>query len=130
MSEKLFINNTGRKLDVQLLVRQGDDPMTDADPVNFQLGDGSGCHEDGGSDHSRLVHYGNEIDIYLNGIVVRFDDEGESSAQRFQVMQRGVPLDNKLNMNNTVEFIYAGSVQINCTNTFDLSKEVNADPAD
>ena len=115
-------------LDVQLVVRKGDDPMTDADPVNFLLGDGSGNAEDGGADHCKLVHYGDDIDIYLNGLVAGFASEGESSMQRFQVLQRGVPLDNKLNMHNTVEFIYASSIQLNCTNTFDPSKEVSGDP--
>ncbi len=129
MAEKMFINNTGRVLKVQLLVRKGDDPMTDADPVNFQLGDGSGNAEDGGADHFRLVHYGDDIDIYLNGLVVSFANEGENSMQRFQVLQRGVPLDNKLNMHNTVEFIYESSIQLNFTNTFDLSKEVSGDPS-
>lgn len=129
MAEKLFINNTGRKLDIQLLVRKGDEPSLDAEPVNFQLGDGSSNAEDGGSDHTKLVHYGNDIDIFLNGIVVSFTYEGEKSVKRFQVMQRGVKLDNELNMNNTVEFIYTTMVQLKFMNSFNLSKNVNGEPS-
>lgn len=123
MAQKLFINNTKRKLEIQLLVRKGDEIGFDADPVSFTLGDGSGNAEDGGSDHTKLVRYGNKVDIFLNGMVVRFMHDGNKTMKRFQVLERGVPLDDKLNRHNTVEFVFDTMLEIKYTNTFDLAND-------
>ena len=126
MAEKLFVNHTGHPLKVQLIVRQGDDPMLNADPVDFDMGAGKDCDEGGNPDNVKLVSYGDENNIYLNGIVVGFEDDGSEGMQRFQVIQRGVPLDDKLNTNNTIMFVYHGSIQIEASNSIDLAKEAAA----
>jgi hypothetical protein len=120
MAEKLFINNIGRPLQVQLLVRKGDDLFTDAAPVNFELGTGAGRDKYGSADNSRLVTYGNEVDIYLNGMSVN-DDNGRQVL--FKVLQRGVELDDQLNTNNTIEFIDRGGIGFNASNSLILGPE-------
>lgn len=123
MAEKLFINNTGRPLQVQLLVRRGDDPFLDAAPVGFALGTGKGHDEYGSPDNCRLVTYGDEVDIYLNGMSVSGDD---GHRVLFKVLQRGVALDDQLNTHNTIEFVYRDGIGFEASNSVILGAEHGA----
>nr|MCH9682695.1 hypothetical protein [Deltaproteobacteria bacterium] len=89
-----FINDTKYSLKVQLYVRKGPHPWEQAPSTEFQLAAGARESHD----------YGNNDNIYLNGIGF-FVDQGDSvlSQQRF-VAVRGKEFDNLLNMNDTIVF--------------------------
>lgn len=93
---KFFTNRTPYLLAVTLVVRASEDPRNQAGIKDFMLG----AHE------SRWEEYGNNIDIYLNGIKLAATYSGQMVAQQYIVILRGSPLDNQLNMRNAVDFGY------------------------
>jgi hypothetical protein len=56
---------------------------------------------------SQWQEYGNDVDIYLNGINLITVFNGQIQAQQYIVIVRGSPLDDQLNMYNGVDFGFA-----------------------
>ena len=101
---KLFTNTSRYGINVTLVVRKSEDPRDEAGTKNFVLRTGQ----------SEWQEYGNNIDIYLNGIKLVAVFNGEIIGQQYIVIIRGSPLDNSLNMRNAVDFAFAN-------NTFNIS---------
>jgi hypothetical protein len=107
MAGKMFVNNTGHNLSVTLIVRAGEDPANDAGEQKFTLN----------ASESQFVGYGNESNIYLNGILVMAIDSAQIHAEQDFVIERGGLLDNQLNMNSRVEFRFNnGAYSIHTSN--------------
>lgn len=101
--KKLFTNRTPYLLAVTLVVRASEDPRNQAGSKDFMLG----------AQEHRWEEYGNNIDIYLNGIKLVATYDGQMVAQQYIVILRSSPLDNQLNMRNAVDFGYQnGSFQL------------------
>jgi hypothetical protein len=104
---KTLINHTGNDLKVTLIVRKGDSPEGNAGSVDVHLAaapdEGRG---EGGS--RRVVTYGDDVDIYLNGIETTLISKGVAIGKREVVVERGSPFDDQLNTNDTIEFLYDG----------------------
>jgi hypothetical protein len=106
---KTLINRTGHPLDVTLIVRKGDHPTETAESVDVQLPPGP--DDDGMRPEERSVQtvtYGNSVNIYLNGLELTFAADGQRRSIRRVVAERGKPLDNALNMFDTIEFRFDG----------------------
>ena len=116
---KKLINRTGKELKVTLVVRQGDDPDKTAGNVEVTLMPGP--DGDTGKDASvRDVSYGNDVDIYLNGIETTLISKGSAVGERRIAIVRGSGLDRALNTNDTIEFLFDGkTVLISATNSDD-----------
>src|SRR4051812_14539949 len=95
---KFFTNRSPYNLAVTLVIRKSDDPRNTAGTKEFTLGPGQGQWQE----------YGNNIDIYLNGIKLISMFNGQMIGQQYIVIMRGSPLDNELNMFNGVDFTFAG----------------------
>lgn len=110
---KTLINMTGHELRVTLIIRKGDHPDDNAGTVDVQLM--------AGQDLSRqVVTYGNDDDIYLNGIETLLISHGSAIGKRELVVKRGLPLDDQLNTHDTIEFLYDGTqVLVSVTNSTD-----------
>jgi hypothetical protein len=66
------------------------------------------------------VTYGDDVDIYLNGIEMAMIENGSAVGERRIVVDRGSGLDKALNTNDTIEFLYDGkSILISATNSGD-----------
>ena len=124
MAYKKLINKTGHDLEATLIIRKCDHPTDTAGTVEVKL---PPCTYEARDDGSTIVvPYGNDEDIFLNGIEARLNLGGKSVANRRVVLERGTPLDNLLNTNNTIEFFYD-----NNTGLFSASEtEVEAPPAE
>ena len=113
MAYKKLINKTGHDLEATLIIRKCDHPTDTAGTVEVKL---PPCTYEARDDGSTIVvPYGNDEDIFLNGIEARLNLGGKSVANRRVVLERGTPLDNLLNTNNTIEFFYdnnKGSAQV------------------
>ncbi len=108
---KKLINRTGKDLKVTLVVREGDQPNKTAGSVDVDLAAG----EEGSVQN---VSYGNDVDIYLNGIETSMIEDGAAIGERRIVIERGSELDNDLNRNDTIEFLYDGkAILISATNS-------------
>jgi hypothetical protein len=90
---KLFTNRSNYQLAVTLQVRASADPGDTAGAREFALAPGE----------SRWEEYGNEIDIYLNGLDLSAVSAGALIAQQHVVVTRGSPLDDQLNTRNAVD---------------------------
>jgi len=114
---KKLINRTGNELKVTLIVRQGDHPTQTSGTVDVDLA--AGRDEASGKDESvQDVPYGNDVDIYLNGIETTMIAHGSAIGQRQVVVERGSKLDDALNTHDTIEFLYDGkSILISATNS-------------
>lgn len=105
---KLFVNKTGSDIRVTLFIRSSDNPVNSAGTQAFQLR----------PSQQNWVDYGNDQNIYLNGISLVSYFDGQVTGTQDFVVNRGSSLDNELNMNNRVEFRYGGnSFQISTSNT-------------
>jgi hypothetical protein len=112
MAHKRLINSTGHRLHVTLIVRRGDHPSQVAGRVEVELGTGEEEYRE------RDIDYGNDVDIYLNGIEIRLAGENAPETSRSVVVQRGAALDDALNSNDTLEFLLDGeAVRIFPTNS-------------
>jgi hypothetical protein len=116
---KKLINRTGNDLKVTLTVREGDTPSQTAGTVEVELA--AGRDKATGLDTSRqVVAYGDDTNIYLNGIETQMIVKGSAVGERRIVVTRGSGLDNALNTNDTIEFLYDGkSILISATNSGD-----------
>ncbi|CAG9203431.1 conserved hypothetical protein [Paraburkholderia sabiae] len=116
---KTLINHTGNDLEVTLIVRKGDRPEGNAGTVDVHLAAGPDTQT--GKDGSRqIVTYGNDVDIYLNGIETTLIAKGAAIGKREVVVERGSAFDNQLNTNDTIEFLYDGhQVLVSASNSDD-----------
>jgi hypothetical protein len=113
---KKLINRTGKDLKVVLTVRKGDHPLNTAGTVEVELSASKGTT--GIDARVKDVSYGNDVDIYLNGIETSLIFKGDILDQRQIVVERGKGLDNALNTNDTIEFLFDGKqVLISATNS-------------
>lgn len=96
---KLFTNTSQVGLDVSLKIRASWDPRNQAGSKDFFLDAGE----------SRWEDYGDDINIYLNGIRLAAIAQGSMIAQQWVVVERGAPLDDQLNTRNAVDFAYANN---------------------
>lgn len=129
---KRLINQTGKELSITLLVRQGEvpDPAKQGKSVEVNLS--AGTDPETGEDNStQVVEYGNASDIYLNGLELVLTDEGSELVKRVVVVERGSELDNTLNMNYILEFVYDGnSVLVSGRNEPEVTYEFTTIPFD
>jgi hypothetical protein len=93
---KLFTNRSPYLMYVTLVVRKSADPRDQAGTKDFELPSGGNSWQE----------YGNNIDIYLNGIKLSAVTNGAMLGNQYIVIIRGSPLDNQLNMFNAVDFNY------------------------
>ena len=108
---KLFTDATPYTLQVTLVVRSGADPGNTAGTKNFTLN----------ANQSQWQTYGNNVDIYLNGIKLTAVLNGGVVASQYIVFQRGSALDNMFNTRNGVTFTYDAR-----SNSFGINtKQVN-----
>lgn len=106
MAEKTFINNSLATLQITIFVREGDNPVNQDGTVSFSLNPGE----------TKIVPYGNDINIFLNGITLFtiFEDDLFSSV-KFVTLQAS-ELDDLLNTSDTItitkvqtEYVLSGS---------------------
>jgi hypothetical protein len=95
---KLFTNKSPCLLLVTLVIRKSADPRDRAGTKDFQLSGGQ----------SQWQEYGDNVDIYLNGIDLTAVANGTMIGNQHFVIVRGSPLDNELNMFNAVDFTFDG----------------------
>ncbi|SFG60843.1 hypothetical protein [Methylobacterium gossipiicola] len=96
---KLFSNHGPCRIDVTLFVRAGDDPKDRAGQTDFSLNAGEAQWQD----------YGNDSNIYLNGISLVAAFDGARIGQQYNVVTRGSRLDDAFNRNNAVDFNFANN---------------------
>jgi hypothetical protein len=107
---KRLVNQTGKELSITLLVRQGEDPDPAKQGKSIEVNLSPGPDSETGEDNStQIVEYGNNTDIYLNGLELVLTDNGSELVNRVVVVERGSELDNTLNMNSILEFVYDGN---------------------
>jgi hypothetical protein len=94
--KKLFTNSSAYNIYVTLIIRKSSDPRDTAGTKDFKLT----------PKQSLWITYGNNVDIYLNGIKLEALLNGERIGQQVIVIKRGSSLDNQLNMKNGVSFGY------------------------
>lgn len=96
---KLFTNQSPYSMNVTLVIRASEDPRNQAGTKDFQLG----------ARQSQWQEYGNNVDIYLNGIKLAAVFNGQMIGQQYIVITRGSPLDNELNTRNGVDFGFSNN---------------------
>ena len=94
---KFFSNLSQYPLAVTLAIRRSEDPRDQAGMKDFSLPPHGQSWQD----------YGNNIDIYLNGINLIALSNGAMLGQQYVVITRGSALDNELNRFNAVDFNFA-----------------------
>ena len=94
---KLFTNTGPYPMDITLVVRASEDPRNQAGTKEFSLN----------PSQSQWQEYGNNVNIYLNGIKLIAMFNGQILGQQYIVIERASPLDNQLNMFNGVDFRFA-----------------------
>jgi len=99
---KKLINNTGNDLEVKLVIRKGDHPDQTAGTKNVNLPAPTKENED----NFKWVEYGDDINIYLNGLEVSILIGKNEVKLKNIVAERGKMLDNELNTKDTIEFSY------------------------
>ncbi|HST79838.1 MAG TPA: hypothetical protein VLN58_15240 [Verrucomicrobiae bacterium] len=122
---KRLINQTGKELSIALLVRQGEDPDPAKQGKSVEVNLSPDPDSETGEDNStQIVEYGDNSDIYLNGLELVLTDNGSELVKRVVVLERGSELDNTLNMNSILEFVYDGnSVLVSGRNEPDVTYE-------
>ncbi len=107
MGTKLFRNNTGKDLSVELEVRKGDSPSETLDMKSFSLSRGQSLN----------YTYSSDQNPFLNGMSVNAADGSSVIAEQQFIFKRGSELDNEFNMNNTVTFgLIAQSITVAFSN--------------
>lgn len=92
MAEKTFINNSLATLQITLFVREGDNPVNQDGTATFSLNPGE----------TKIVTYGNDTNIFLNGLTIFTIFEGDLFSNiQFVTIQSSV-LDDLLNTNDTI----------------------------
>jgi hypothetical protein len=95
--EKLFTNTSPYAMAVTLVIRANEDPRNQAGTKEFALSSGQ----------SQWQSYGDNNNIYLNGVKLIATFNGQMLGQQYIVITRGSPLDNQLNTRNGVDFTFA-----------------------
>ena len=107
MAGKTFNNKSKNYINVTLLIRQGEDIQKPSLEQKFSLDAGE----------SKFVEYGNNTNIYLNGLVLEYKDKESQSltnAREEVIATGGKPtFDWVLNTHSTIT--------INSTNGLDIS---------
>ena len=94
--KKLFTNRSNVTIAVTLVIRAREDPRNQAGTQDFTLGPAE----------SQGQTYGNNMDIYLNGVKLAAIENGDVTCKQQIVIVRGSPLDNELNTRNAVDFTF------------------------
>lgn len=95
MAQKTFNNRSAATLQIGLLVRQGADPANFDGVVYFTLRPGE----------TKTVTYGNQQNVFLNGIVMSTNFNGDIYAKTQIVTVRGSQLDDLLNTNSIIDIL-------------------------
>jgi hypothetical protein len=114
--KKNLINRTGKDLKVTLVVRKGDHPDETDGTVNVELS--------GGSEKIKLVEYGDEVNIYLNGLEIELNSDGKKVNQKRIISERGKGLDDDLNTNDTIVFLYDEEMSSIHIATYNSNKDI------
>jgi hypothetical protein len=93
---KLFTNESPYRSNVTLVIRRSADPRNTAGTSEFWLEPRQSAWRD----------YGDNVNVYLNGIKLISMFEGQMVAQQQIVIERGSALDNQLNMYNAVDLTF------------------------
>ena len=93
-SRKLLTNKTNYPLNVVLVIRAGGDPRNQAGTVDIHLL----------AHHAQWVEYGDNHNIYLNGVRVFTAHDGERLGGEYIIIDRSSYLDDVLNRNNALDF--------------------------
>ncbi len=108
MAGKTFNNYTHRDIRVTLFIRASENPANNAGQQRFDLSSGQG----------EYIGYGDDVNIYLNGISIVSIADGSVEGEQEIIITRGGDLDNQLNMNDTVNISFpGGGFQINTSNS-------------
>lgn len=101
--KKNFVNNTDKDLIVILYVRNGSDPTSPTDEkVKFHLL----------AQSSHVQEYGNDQNIFLNGIKFSWNDDGAQLTKKQMVTTRGSWWDNVMNTNSTITWNNVGRANV------------------
>ncbi|AGX06760.1 MULTISPECIES: hypothetical protein [Bacillaceae] len=95
MAQKTFNNRSAATLQIALLVRQGENPANFDGDVYFTLAPGQ----------TRTITYGNAQNVFLNGIVLSTNFNGDIYNKTQIVTERGSQLDNLLNTNSIIDIL-------------------------
>jgi hypothetical protein len=95
LAQKTFNNRSAAALQITLLVRQGDNPANFDGEVTFTLAPGQ----------TRTIMYGNAQNVFLNGIVLSTNFNGDIYNKTQIVTRRGSQFDNLLNTNSIIDII-------------------------
>ncbi|HEY1293697.1 MAG TPA: hypothetical protein VGJ60_11500 [Chloroflexota bacterium] len=95
---KLFTNKCPYRSNVTLVIRSSDNPKNTAGTKDFWLDP----HQ------SAWQEYGDNVNIYLNGIKLATYRNGQLLGQQEIVIVRGSELDDRLNMHNAVDIALEG----------------------
>ncbi|REE67580.1 hypothetical protein A8990_1427 [Paenibacillus taihuensis] len=96
---KLFINNTDATLQMILFVRAGEEVYNQADAVLFTLD----------PQQSREISYGNDSNIFLNGISLFTIYQGCLYSKIQFATERGSSQDNALNTNSVISVVLSNT---------------------
>ena len=107
MSYKIIENNTPYSVEVILVVRKGEsvEATSCERPENFS------------PNQKREILYGDEKNIYLNGVIVSIIAEGKVSNAQEIIMDRGDTFDNKYNKNDTIIIDFNKEIKISTRNS-------------
>ena len=89
---KTFINNSQATLQITLFIREGDNPINQDGTSSFALNPGE----------SKIITYGNDQNIFLNGVLLFTIFQGDLYSKIQFVTLRESELDNLLNTNNEI----------------------------
>lgn len=106
--KKTLVNRTGNELKVTLIVRKGDLPDGNAGTVEVHLKAAAATGPSDTDGSRQEVTYGDEVDIYLNGLETLLVKDGAGIGKREVVIERGSALDDELNKHDTIEFLFDG----------------------
>lgn len=95
MAQKTVNNRSAATLQIGFLVRQGADPANFDGVVYFTIRPGE----------TRTVTYGNQQNVFLNGVVISTIFNGDIYTKTQIVTVRGSQLDNLLNTNSIIDIL-------------------------
>ncbi len=122
MAEKTFINDSFATLQITLFVRDGDNPIHEDGTVSFSLN----------PEETKIITYGNDQNIYLNGIKFFTTFEEDLFSEFRSVTLRDSDLDNLLNLNNVLtitkvqtDYVISGSnISLDAVNAKQTTAEI------
>ncbi|QZT37170.1 hypothetical protein K5X82_18390 [Halosquirtibacter xylanolyticus] len=119
--KKKIINNTEQELEVTLVVREGEKPEKTAGTVNATIPSDLKGH----GANQKWVEYGNDTNIYLNGIDVKLSIGEVDLTTKKKVLGCGKPLDNELNANDTIEISFDHTTNSIVVSTCNSDEEIH-----